>query len=60
MLFTDHIDVRKSFPYPVEHCDVALHVPNSLWVICTLKGFPLALLTKVFAFPDKQQIECSV
>ena len=60
MLLADHVDVGKSFSYPVEHCDVALHVPHSLWIICTLQGFPLALLTKVLPFPDEQQIECTV
>ena len=56
VLLTDHVDVRKSFSYPVEHCDVALHVANSFWIVCTLKGLPLALLTKVLPFPEQQQI----
>ena len=57
MFLADHIDVGKSFPYPIEHGDVASHVAHSLWVICTFQGFSLALLAKVLAFPEQQIIE---
>ena len=57
MFLTDHIDVGKSFPYPIEHGDVALHVAHSLWVICTFQGFSFALLAKILAFPEQQIVK---
>ena len=57
MFLTDHIDIRKSLSYPIEHGDMALHVAHSFWVICPFQGFSFALLAEVFALPEQQIIE---